>query len=142
MVTKFSILYSVSAVKRLLGLGDRIAVKIQEFAWVIWVWVKGCRPTFISKSKFKKHFVDKRRAGARGLVVTRNMSESCSYSVRNEAKDSVYKVILGASAIACGCEDYGNQTEFFGRGCCKHGYAVLAQIGYSSLKDYLDNVCF
>ncbi|AFY74768.1 hypothetical protein Syn7502_02831 [Synechococcus sp. PCC 7502] len=142
MVTKFSILYSVSAVRRLLGLGDRIAVKIQEFGWVIWVWVSGKRPTFISKKAFKQHFVDKRRAAARGLVVTRNAYQSCSYSVRNESKDSVYKVVLGVNAIACECDDYRNQTEFFGHGVCKHGYAVLAQIGYSSLKDYLKSVCF
>jgi hypothetical protein len=37
MVTATNILYSVSAVKRLLGLGDRITVKIQEFGFVIWV---------------------------------------------------------------------------------------------------------
>jgi len=142
MVDSFNILYSVSAVKRLLGLGDRIAVKIQEFSFVIWVWVKGQRPTFISKKAFKQHFVDRRKTQARGLVVTRNAYQSCSYSVRNEAKNSIYKVVLGATAIACECEDYRNQTEFFGRGVCKHGYAVLAQIGYSSLKDYLQNACF
>jgi len=137
MVTATNILYSVSAVKRLLGLGDRIAVKIQEFAKVIWVWVKGKRPTFISKKAFKQHFVDRRKAQARGLIVTRNAYESCCYSVRNEAKDTIYKVILGGTAIACECEDYKNQAEFFGRGVCKHGYAVLAQLGYSSLKDYI-----
>lgn len=140
MVTATNILYSVSAVRRLLGLGDRIAVKIQEFGWVVWVWVVGKRPTFISKKLFKQQFVDRRKAQAKGLVVTRNTYESCSYSVRNEAKDSVYKVVLGVDEIACECEDYKNQREFFGRGCCKHGYAVLAQIGYSSLRDYLKNV--
>ena len=141
MVTATNILYSVSAVRRLLGLGDRIAVKIREFGWVVWVWIQGKRPTFISKKAFKQHFVDKRRAAARGLVVTRNAYQSCSYSVRNEAKDSSYKVILGATAIACECDDYKNQTEFFGRGCCKHGYAVLHQIGFNSLKDYINNAC-
>jgi hypothetical protein len=141
MVTSSNILYSVSAVKRLLGLGDRTLVKIQEFAKVVWVWVKGKRPTFISKKAFKQHFVDRRKAQARGLVVSRNAYQSCSYSVRNEAKDSIYTVVLGAKAIACECEDYRNQTEFFGHGVCKHGYAVLAQLGYSSLKDYINNAC-
>jgi hypothetical protein len=139
MVTATNILYSVSAVKRLLGLGDRTLVKIQEFAKVVWVWVKGKRPTFISKKAFKQHFVDRRKAQARGLVVSRNAYQSCSYSVRNEAKNSVYTVVLGAKAIACECEDYRNQTEFLGRGVCKHGYAVLAQLGYSCLKDYIEN---
>jgi hypothetical protein len=137
MVTSSNILYSVSSVKRLLGLGDRILVKIQEFAKVVWVWVQGKRPTFISKKAFKQHFVDRRKAQAKGLTVTRNGFNSSAYSVRNEARNTSYKVILGNSAIACECEDYRNQTEFFGRGVCKHGYAVLAQLGYSSLKDYL-----
>jgi hypothetical protein len=141
MVTATNILYSVSAVKRLLGLGDRTLVKIQEFAKVVWVWVKGKRPTFISKKAFKQHFVDRRKAQAKGLAVTRNGFNSTTYSVKNEAKNSSYKVVLGSSAIACECEDYRNQTEFFGRGVCKHGYAVLAQLGYSSLKDFVGSAC-
>jgi hypothetical protein len=141
MVTSSNILYSVSAVKRLLGLGDRSLVKIQEFAKVVWVWVQGKRPTFISKKAFKQHFVDRRKAQAKGLTVTRNGFNSSAYSVRNEAKNTSYKVVLGNSKIACECEDYRNQTEFFGLGVCKHGYAVLAQLGYSSLKDYINNDC-
>jgi len=137
MVTHSNILYSVSAVKRLLGLGDRTLVKIQEFAKVVWVWVQGKRPTFISKKAFKQHFVDRRRAEAKGLGVTRNGYSSNAYTVKNEAKGSTYQIVLGATAIACECEDYKNQTEFFGRGVCKHGYAVLAYLGFSSLKDYL-----
>jgi len=142
MVTATSILYSVSAVRRLLGLGDRIMVKIREFGWVVWVWIQGKRPTFISKKAFKQHFVDRRKAEAKGLVITQNIFESCSYAVRNEVRNSVYKVNLRDDAIACECDDYKNQVAFFGRGCCKHGYAVLNQIGFNSLKDYLNNVCF
>ncbi len=139
MVTRTNILYSVSAVRRLLGLGDRVSIQIREFGWVIWVWVKGLRPTFISKKLFKKHFVDRRKAEARSLLVTRNVFNVNSYTVRNENKDTVYNVSLTTNAAACECEDYRNQNQFFGRGMCKHGYAVLGQLGHNSLKDFSTN---
>jgi hypothetical protein len=37
----------------------------------------------------------------------------------------------------CTCDDFNNQLEFFGRGCCKHGYAVLNSLGCQSLEHYL-----
>jgi hypothetical protein len=142
MVTRSNILYSVSAVKRLLGLGDRIFVKIQEFANVVWVWVKGKRPTFISKKAFKQHFVDRRKAQAKGLVVTQNAYCDATFTVKNETKGNSYQTAIYETAIACECEDYQNQKEFFGRGVCKHGYAVLAHLGFSSLKDYISSLYF
>lgn len=69
MVTAFNILYSAAAVRRLLGLGAWVEVQIREFAWVIWVWVKGRRPTFIGKARFRQHFVDWRRRQGAALVV-------------------------------------------------------------------------
>jgi hypothetical protein len=142
MVTRSNILYSVSAVKRLLGLGDRVFVKIQEFANVVWVWVKGKRPTFISKKAFKQHFVDRRKAQANGLVVTQNVNCNATFTVKNETKGNSYQTAIYETAIACECEDYQNQKEFFGRGVCKHGYAVLAHLGFSSLKDYISSLYF
>ena len=53
MVTAFNILYSAAAVRRLLGLRSSAQVELKEFARVIWVWVKGQRPTFISKAVFQ-----------------------------------------------------------------------------------------
>jgi predicted nucleic acid-binding Zn finger protein len=42
--------------------------------------------------------------------------------------------------VFCECQDYQNQIDLLGRGCCKHGYAVLAQLGMASLSDYLESV--
>jgi hypothetical protein len=39
--------------------------------------------------------------------------------------------------VFCTCDDFNNQLEFWGRGCCKHGYAVLAHLGFGSLRDYM-----
>jgi hypothetical protein len=135
MVTQINILYSVAAVKRLLGLPNEAAVKIRKFFRVIWVWVKGRRPTFISKSKFHQHFVDRRRADAQDVNI-RDLYDG-SYAAFSIMSGRQYRVIPDDRAIACNCEDYGNQLRFFGRGVCKHGYAVLAHLGYSSLKDYI-----
>ncbi|MFM7530435.1 MAG: hypothetical protein ACKO63_18465 [Nodosilinea sp.] len=134
MVTAFNILYSAAAVRRLLGLGARVEVQIREFAWVIWVWVKGRRPTFIGKARFRQHFVDWRRRQGAALVVTQDLD---SFGVVNPGKETVYRVEARRDGVFCTCDDFNNQLEFFGRGCCKHGYAVLGFLGLSSLADYL-----
>jgi len=134
MVTAFNILYSAAAVRRLLGLGAWVEVQIREFAWVIWVWVKGRRPTFIGKARFRQHFVDWRRRQGAALVVTQDLD---SFGVVNPGKETVYRVEARRDGVFCPCDDFNNQLEFFGRGCCKHGYAVLGFLGLSSLADYL-----
>jgi len=134
MVTAFNILYSAAAVRRLLGLGAWVEVQIREFAWVIWVWVKGRRPTFIGKARFRQHFVDWRRRQGAALVVTQDLD---SFGVVNPGKETVYRVEVRRDGVFCPCDDFNNQLEFFGRGCCKHGYAVLGFLGLSSLADYL-----
>lgn len=137
MVTASTILYSAAAVRRLLGLGPSVKVQIREFVKVVWVWVKGQRPTFISKKVFKAHFVEWRKAQARGLTVTKRLDAVNLYSVRNEAKNTVYTVEARTNGVFCTCDDLNNQLQFFGKGCCKHGYAVLAHIGFGSLRDYI-----
>jgi E3 ubiquitin-protein ligase DOA10 len=136
MVTSTNILFSVAAVKRLLGLASDIQVQIREFFKVIWVWIKGKRPTFISKAKFTQHFVDRRKAQSKDIQAIQN-SES-KFTAFNPESGSRYSVDVSRSMIACSCEDYRNQITFLGRGCCKHGYAVLEFLGFSSLKDYLN----
>lgn len=137
MVTHFNLVYSASAVRRLLGLSTIVPVEIREFAQVIWVWVKGHRPTFISKAAFKAHFIERRKAQARALLVTRHLYDQNFFSVRNEAKNSVYTVAAQPKTLVCQCEDYKNQVQFLGQGCCKHGYAVLSHLGFSNLRDYI-----
>jgi hypothetical protein len=137
MVTAFNLIYSVSAVRRLLGLANDAAVTIRQFAWVVWVWVKGKRPTFISKKVFKLHFVDRRKVAAQALSATQWFDQPNRFTVYNESKESVYVVECSPTTLQCTCDDYSNQIKFIGRGCCKHGYAVLNQLGYSSLSQYI-----
>ena len=137
MVTAFNLLFSAAAVRRLLGLKSSAQVEIREFFKVIWVWVKGNRPTFISKRVFLNHFVDFRKASSKGMKVTERLDMANHYTVRNLRKDTFYVVEVRREGVFCTCDDLNNQLEFFGRGCCKHGYAVLAQLGFSSLRDYI-----
>ncbi|MBW4578660.1 MAG: hypothetical protein KME42_03685 [Tildeniella nuda ZEHNDER 1965/U140] len=138
MVTAFNLIYSVSAIRRLLGLAVGVSIRIQKFFYVIWVHVAGRRPTFISKSAFKAHFVEHRKAAAKALTVTKSVFQGHIYSVRNESKGTAYQINIGSGQPICSCDDFNNQIQFLnGLACCKHAYAVLGHLGYGSLREYL-----
>lgn len=137
MVTQGNILYSAAAVRRMLGLSKSAQVTIREFFRVVWVWVKGQRPTFISKRLFKQHFAEWRKAQSRPLIVTPWLDKARTLTVRNESRNTAYVVETRSDGVFCTCDDFNNQLEFWGRGCCKHGYAVLAHLGFGSLRDYM-----
>jgi hypothetical protein len=130
------LLFSASAVRRILGLAASIAIRVKVWPYVIWVHVAGQRPTFISKQCFKRHFVTRRQAAAKALQVTRYAFDQQAFTVRNETKHSTYQVIAN-DTVSCECHDYQNQLSFLGKGCCKHGYAVLNHLGFKSLTDYV-----
>ena len=138
MVSAFNLVYSVSSVRRLLGVASSVNIRIQKFFYVIWVHVEGQRPTFISKVLFRFHFAEWRKAQARGLTATQWVDQATRFTVRNESKGSAYVVDASPSHLDCTCEDYKNQTQFLGRGCCKHGYAVLHKLGFDSLSNYIE----
>ncbi|HEY9763671.1 MAG TPA: hypothetical protein V6D07_14160 [Trichocoleus sp.] len=137
MATRSTILYSTAAVRRMLGLGRSTPVQIREFVDVLWVWVKGRRPTFISKAKMKSHFVACRRAEAAQLQVTDWLRDPGQFTVTNPVSRSRHVVNCLSDRIECDCEDYHWQTHYFGWGCCKHGYAVLQYLGFESLREYI-----
>jgi len=137
MVARSQLLYSAAAIRRLLGLPGSATVQIREFGQVLWVWVKGQRPTFVSKADLKRHFVQRRQDDAKQLTVTDWLRTPERYTVRSQYGDKDYEVTAGPDdELVCTCADYQRQVQTFGRGCCKHGYAVLQHLGYSSLQDY------
>jgi hypothetical protein len=138
MATRSTLVYSAAAVRRLLGIPNSVPVQIREFFNVIWVWVKGKRPTFVSKTEFKTHFVEHRKAAARSLQVTDWLRDPGHYTVTNPQTGSTHLVTEHPDRLDCDCEDYYWQQQFIGRGCCKHGYAVLNYLGFHSLRDYID----
>lgn len=136
MTSHSSLIYSAAAVRRILGLRSSTPVRVQEFFRVIWVWVQGKRPTFISKSVLKAHFVDYRKTAAADLQVQPVPGDSSRYVVSNPRHSSTYTVECLPTHLECSCEDYQQQYQQLGKGCCKHGYAVLNSLGFSSLRSY------
>ena len=95
----------------------------------------GLRPKFLSKKKFYSSFVEDRKSRSKSIQVTPNAFADRIYTARNESNDHTYTVIA-AESMECQCADYRNQIAFIGKGCCKHGYAVLKSLGFSSLSDW------
>ena len=137
MATRSTLLYSAAAVRRLLGLPASAPVQVREFLKVVWVHVRGQRPTFISKTDLKIHFVERRKEDACSLEVTDWLRDPAHYTVTNPQSGSRHEVAGHRDRLACDCEDYHWQQRFWGRGCCKHGYAVLQYLGFDSLRSYV-----
>jgi hypothetical protein len=134
VITAFNLVYSIAAVRRMVS--DRFqVVRIEKWWRVVLVVFKGCRPRFMSQQAFKNHFVQWRKLQAQALSV--RQFQALRYVVGNEAKRSAYLVECRSDAIECECDDYKNQIEFLGKGCCKHGYAVLSVLGFDSLQAYV-----
>lgn len=140
MITSTSILFSASSIRRILGLSSAAAVRFQVWQYVIWVHVSGCRPTMISKKKFYSHFAQYRQEAGYSLreegQVTR-VSGTGFIVNSNSNPDGFQTVTLSPEGVSCTCNDYRNQISFWGKGCCKHGYAAIATLGLFSLSDYM-----
>ena len=136
MINRKNFLYSKAAAARLLGVKVNEIAKLEIWAYVCFVHVKGKRPTFISKKAFKQHFVDFRIENSKFLCVTQ--ASSVWFRVVNPKKNTAYSVWAFADGLDCECEDYKNQVMFFnGKACCKHCYAVLSWLGYNRLSHYI-----
>ncbi len=137
MVTSLSLVYSKSAIARILGVAVSKIKRFEKWWRVCWVWVEGQRPRFFSLSVFKQHFVEHRKAQAREIYINRVRDNW--FRAVNPKKGSAYDVYALREGIDCTCEDYSNQIKFLKKGCCKHGYALLKHLGFDSLADYIEH---
>lgn len=127
-------LYSAAAASRLTGIPvDQLIV--EEWAHCVWIRHIGYGARFISKLEFKIHFVAFRQQASKSIAVRNIQGSWIADSARDKSK--AYQIDLAPSGPECACRDYRNQIETIGRGCCKHGYAVLAALGHGSLSDYI-----
>lgn len=96
---------------------------------------------FIKKVEFVKLLGLERKARSRQLVVTPNAFNDNTYTVRNEGKNTAYRVETYQESISCTCQDYQNLTRDFNTSkvLCKHGYAVLNTLGFASLKEWIND---
>ena len=137
MINKTNFLYSKAAAARIIGVNVYAIETFEVWAYVCFVHVKGKRPTFISKKAFKQHFVDWRIQQSKWLCVAQVDREH--FRVINPKNNNAYSIWLFEDGLDCECEDYKNQVMIFnnGKACCKHGYGVLAWLGYNRLSDYI-----
>ena len=145
MIQAEDYIYNKSAVARMLKVAVTAVTRVEKWpinsfdkCSIIFVIVKGRRPRFWKKLDFLCHFADWRRSQSKELVVDRLMPDK--FAVINRKKNSKYIVTIKPNSIICNCEDYKNQIGFLAKaGACKHGYAVLKQLGTSHLSEYIKN---
>jgi hypothetical protein len=93
---------------------------------------------FLGKKAFDHHFHQRRKEEGKKLLVQEIICYgSQQFEVYNPTKGSSYTTTVENDQIYCECEDYQNQKQFWGKGLCKHGWATLAHLGFSSFKDFL-----
>ncbi|AFY62798.1 hypothetical protein [Synechococcus sp. PCC 6312] len=131
-----NLIYTAANAARILG--KRFSNLVIEI-WANVVYLHGVKLSrFVSKAAFKQMFVDFRKAGAKSLTVTQNLFVPNAYKVRNETKGTAYDVVIINQNFTCACDDYIAQYTAMGKGVCKHGYAVLNHLGFTSLADYIN----
>lgn len=126
-------LYTLTAASRILNTIYRDIKWVQVFYKVVNVLVKGSSPRFISKKVFWSAFVAFRKESAKSVQVKR-IGERFYQAL---GKEEIYTLELTQNRVTCTCKDFENQMQQLGKGCCKHGYAVLGQLGFSTLAEYI-----
>lgn len=136
MITSKNFVFSRAAVSRMLGIASILVKKVETWANCVFVIVVGKKPRFWKKSDFQNHFADHRRE--QSTYYNANQLINGEFEVYKQGKS--YKLQALTETIVCPCDDYINQQNIFkGRGCCKHGYAVLRIIGFDRLSEYIEN---
>jgi hypothetical protein len=133
-----SLFFSLASVSRISGVPAHLIDRFEVWEKVVFVVFQkghGMRPRFLSKKSFYLSFVEDRKARSRSIVITPNAFAHRVYTARNPTNGHAYTVIMSDS-VECQCADYRAQIAFGGRGCCKHGYAVLSSLGFKSLSDW------
>jgi hypothetical protein len=143
-MTSQTYIYSASAAGRMFHRPSSHIKAIHVWASVVWVHIQGMRPRFVSKRHFIEHFslfrqVNGARLRRSGLV---RMFSPGNYTVSSQSRpEKFHSVVIhdGSSRwLTCTCGDFKLQQELFQKGCCKHGYAVLQTLGFSTLKNFIE----
>jgi hypothetical protein len=144
-----SLLFSLSNIKRaiqefvvgnagkVLSYGLSKGTYWVKYTVVYGLSVKTC-VTYVSVSWLKVAFVNLRRVSSEN--VTFQKVSDMSYAV--DGNNAIHFVHIDSEAttgIDCTCPDYEVQVKEFGKGCCKHAYAVLRFLGFESLKDFVQS---
>lgn len=132
-------IFSLASVSRIANVPTHLIDRFEIWEKVVFVvFQKGHRlsPQFLSKKEFFTSFVDARKAKSRSIVITKNAFNEGLYTARNTTNGHTYQLTCTDNNIACQCKDYKDQIDLMGRGCCKHGYALLNLLGFTSLIEW------
>lgn len=127
-----SLVINKSAAARILSVATRIVQEVREFAFTVWVWVKGQRPRFMSKSAFQREFIRFRREAGKLLQVLSSHRSAFGTCFKVEGSTDFYWVEAQTDRVVCTCEDFNTHRQ-----PCKHQYAVLHSLGLDSLESLI-----
>lgn len=114
----------INEIKETLLLQGNVVAVATYFTWYL-----------IPLKYYKEYFVESRKARINQVVI----DFSDGTTAINKDNGHVYKLIQESDGIYCQCQDYANQRKAFSKGCCKHGYALLNELGFNSLAEYVEN---
>jgi hypothetical protein len=139
MFKKNPLVFNRSAVARILKISHNLIVRFEEWANCIFLIIKGQRPRFWTKKDYRNNFAQFRKQESSNLSVTR--LDLHNFQVKNSTTNSLHYLEAKPKTIHCNCRDYHNQLDLIevmgGTAFCKHGYAVLALLGFDRLSDYI-----
>jgi hypothetical protein len=153
MITAENLIYSKSALSRVLKINPKSIVRFEVWASVVFVIIKGQRPTFVSKKVFKKEFSDFRERNSKSVnIIPHSVSDKLflaqSEGSTNRHQVEIYESYDGTVKSRCICGDYKKQIKnrfylkketgkFDPR--CKHQIALETFLG-GNLKDYINEL--
>jgi len=110
-----------------------ILVKTQDYCIVT---LKTGEKIKVTAKEIKETITNRRKERAKNIEIIDNPDNT--YTARNSIKESEYQLIPKDSYIYCTCPDYSNQSIALKSDdvCCKHIWALLGYLGFSSLSEY------
>jgi hypothetical protein len=146
MFTKATRVFNKSAAARIMGVAVSQVIRVQEFInCVLVVGRKFCR--FVSKMAFMRDYAKLRQENAKTVAVTLQVPVKAGLVVtdcesRPEANKPHSTHVVSLNTVSknyyCTCEDFERSPELgMIKPPCKHVYATLTTLGYSSLRDFL-----
>lgn len=153
MITENNFIYSKSALARALKINSSNIVRFEVWDKVVFVIIKGQRPTFISKKVFKQEFVNFRQSNSKFVSITPHAVSDKLFLAQSEGSKNqyvleIYETYDKLVKSRCECEDYKNQIEMrfylnkeLGTTTpeCKHKLALQTFLG-GSLRDYVNEL--
>jgi len=116
--------FTKTATARILGVASSLVVRIKIFANAIWVYIRGKRPTFISKTQYQRDHLESRLDRSADIEVT--PLGAFSYTATNTEKGTSYRLWCEAGrGLQCECKDF--ERQIWGKQVnptCKHKLAV------------------